>query len=101
MSSDTENNNSNNDDDNNNNTYANVVNNFFRFITNAEQNPKVNKERLADFKQKWLRESNKRPTLFAKIWSDNPELFKEAKQEYAMRLAELQLRLRMDPHQKE
>jgi hypothetical protein len=71
----------NNNNADNNNPYANVLDNYLRYISNLEQNPKNDPELVQKVKQLWRREMIKHPTIFMKCFSDNPILYQEAMEE--------------------
>jgi ankyrin repeat protein len=77
--------------DKNNNPFANVLDNYLRYIDNLElDTPPIDKEIAQEIKRLWRREIIKNPTIFAKCFSDNPSLLAEAKREVAQRLYEME-----------
>lgn len=70
--------------------YANVLDNYLRYISNLEQNPRNDPKIVAYIKRVWRREMTKHPTIFAKVFSDDPKLFEEAKREVAVVLYKME-----------
>jgi hypothetical protein len=79
------NNNNNNDKD----QYANVLDNYLKYISNLEANPRNDRAVIAELERRWRREMVKHPTIFAKCFSDNPSLLEEAKREVAFLLYQM------------
>ncbi len=80
----TNNNTENNINDNNdNNPYANVLDNYLKYISNLERNPRNDPRVVQEIKRRWRRCMVKHPTIFSKCFSDNPQLLEESKREVA------------------
>jgi len=70
----------------NNDPYANVLDNYLRYISNLERNPRNDQRVAAEIKRRWQREMTKHPIIFMKAFSGDPRLLEEAKREVAVML---------------
>jgi hypothetical protein len=70
----------------------NAVDNFLRYINNLKQNPRNDPQPVAEIERTWLNAMNKWPSIFAKVFSDDPAGLAAARQEALERIAQIRLK---------